>query len=273
MITIDLCKCENILKDEYNISYNDSLYILLYIFEEKGMKIPKVEYEVYYPFLYNNTFTKLNLSLCKDTKIEISIQVKINDNIDKYNPKSGYYNDICYKTTSESGTDISLKDRKNLLIENNMTLCEENCDLINYNYTIEKVKCSCDIKTNINPNHDIKFNKKEFFKSFTDIKNIANIDIIKCYKIVLNIKNVIYNYGFYIMAFIMLLYFITMIIFCCISYKKLKKDIFNIPRILNNKKSIEFQPMIKEKKNPIKKKNKINKKTKTTKKIKFSIQK
>ena len=74
------------------------------------------------------------------------------------------------------------------------------------------------------------------------------------------------------MAFIMLLYFITMIIFCCISYKKLKKDIFNIPRILNNKKSIEFQPMIKEKKNPIKKKNKINKKTKATKKIKFSIQ-
>ena len=31
----------------------------------------------------------------------------------------------------------------------NMTLCEENCDFVNYNPNIEKVKCSCDIKTNI----------------------------------------------------------------------------------------------------------------------------
>ena len=65
--------------------------------------------------LYINNLTKLNLNLCKGTKIEISIPVKIED---KYNPKSGYYNDICYKTTSESGTDISLKDRRNEFTEN-----------------------------------------------------------------------------------------------------------------------------------------------------------
>ena len=99
MIIIDLCKCENILKSEYNISNYDSLYILKIISEEEGMKIPKVEYEVYYPF-YNNNLKKLNLSLCKGTKIEISIPVKINDTLDKYNPKSDYYNNICYKATS-----------------------------------------------------------------------------------------------------------------------------------------------------------------------------
>ena len=33
MITIDLCECENILKDEYNISKNNSLYILQIIYE------------------------------------------------------------------------------------------------------------------------------------------------------------------------------------------------------------------------------------------------
>ena len=125
------------------------------------MKIPKIDYEVYYP-IYDNNLTKLNLTWCKGTKIEISIPVKINDNIDKYNPKSGYYNDDCSKTTSESGTDISLKDRRNEFVENNMTLCEGNCDLINYNYSNEKVKCSCEIKTNINPNYDYKFNKNDF---------------------------------------------------------------------------------------------------------------
>ena len=51
-ISINLCQCENILKRNYNISQNDSLYILEFIYEEVGMKIPKVEYEVYYP-LYN----------------------------------------------------------------------------------------------------------------------------------------------------------------------------------------------------------------------------
>ena len=262
MITIDLGKCENILKEKYNISKNDSLYILLYIFEEDGMKIPKVEYEVYYPFLYNNNYTKLNLTLCKDTKIEISIPVKINDNIDKYNPKSAYYNDICCKATSESGTDICLKDRRNEFIRNNMILCEENCEFIDYNYIIKKVKCFCDIKTNINPNYDIKFNKKEFYKGFTDIKNIANIEVLKCYKIAFIIKNLIYNYGFYIMTFILLLFFITCIIFWLVSYKKLKTDLFNMSIILKSINSIEVNPEIKNNKNLRKKRsiknNKIN---------------
>ena len=81
MITIELGKCEYILKNEYNISINDPLYRLQIISEEdKGMKIPKIEYEIYYPFYNNNTLTKLDLNLCKGTKIEVSIPVKINDN-------------------------------------------------------------------------------------------------------------------------------------------------------------------------------------------------
>ena len=87
---MNLGECENMLKNDYNISYNDSLYILQIISEEEGMKIPKVEYEVHYP-LSGNNLTKLNLTSCKETKIEISIAVKINGSLDKYNPKSGTY--------------------------------------------------------------------------------------------------------------------------------------------------------------------------------------
>ena len=226
------------------------------------MKIPIIEYGVYYP-LYNDTFTKLNLSLCKDTKIEILIPVKINDNIDKYNPKSGYYNDICYKTTSESGTDISLKDRKNEFVEK-YNLCQENCEFIGYNYTTEKVKCSCDVKENINLNSDFKL--KEIGKIFADMKNTANINILKCYKTVLKIKNLIYNYGLYIMSVIMLLLFISKIIFWLKSYKKTKKDLFTMSTILNgidSKKSDESKKtIIKKKENSTKKKLKNNNKSK-----------
>ena len=175
-VTMNLGQCENILKNNYNISQNDSLYIMQIIAEEDGMKIPKLEYEVYYP-LYDNYLKKLNITLCKDTKVEISIPVNISGSLDKYNPKSDYYNDICSRATSDFWTDISLKDRRNEFVENNLTLCEENCELIEYNYEKKKAKCSCDVKLSIPPDYDIKFNKKEFFKSFIDINNILNLSI------------------------------------------------------------------------------------------------
>ena len=174
------------------------------------MKIPKLEYEVYYPLYNINNLTKLDLNLCKDSKIEISIAVSINDSLDKYNPKSSYYNDICSKATSESGTDIPLKDRMNEFVENNMTLCEENCDLIDYDKIREKAKCSCDIKSSISSYDDIKFNKNDFFKSFTDINNILNIKIVECYNIILKIKDLINNYGFIIISSAIIIYFLLL---------------------------------------------------------------
>jgi len=199
--------------------------------------------------------------------VEISITVKINEDLDKYNTSSGYYNDICYKTTSEFGTDISLRDRKNEFVTNNMSLCEENCDLIGYNYTTEKAKCSCDIKSNIPGNYDFKFNKNDFFKSFIDINNIANLSVLKCYRTVLKIKSLIKNYGFFIISSILLLYFVTFFIFWLLSFKKMKKDINKMLTILNRiegEKEIKLENKIKSNKKKTlkikvkKKKNKQN---------------
>ena len=125
-------------------------------------------------------------------------------------------------------TDISLKDRKNEFIDNNISLCEENCDLIEYNPIKEKAKCSCDIKLNIPANYDIKFNKNEFLKSFIDVKNTFNLNIIKCYKTVFKLKRLIKNYGFFIFGFITIIYFISLFIFRAYSYGKIKKEVFNI---------------------------------------------
>ena len=258
-ISMNLGECEDILKKDYNISNNAPLYILQIISEEPGMKIPKIEYQVYYPLNNSNKIDKLDLSSCKDTKIELSIAVKINDTLDKYDSRSDYYNDICSKSTSESGTDISLKDRRNEFVDNNMTLCEENCELTGYNYDKEKVKCSCDIKLKIPENYDIKFNKKDFFKSFIDVNNFANINIMKCYKTVLRIKSLLKNYGFFIMLFIFLFYIITFIIFWIISYNKLKKDIKKIIIIFNK---IEEINNIQKDDNKIKANKKNKKRTK-----------
>ena len=232
-ITMDLGQCEQNLKDKYGISENDTLYILQIISKEEGMKIPKIEYEIYYPL--SNNLTKLNLSSCEGIKIEISISVDINDNLDKYNPKSVYYNDICSKAISDSGTDINLQDMQNEYIDKNMSLCEENCIFVEYNFTTKKAKCSCDIKMQLTEN--IKFNKSEFLKSFIEIKNIMNLNVMKCYKTVFKINDLLKNYGYFIISFIILFYLFCVLIFSCYSFNKLRKEIKNIVFALKYAKS------------------------------------
>ena len=267
-ISMDLGDCENILKNHYHIPMNASLFILQLISKEEGMKIPKMEYEVYYPLNNNKDLDKLNLTLCEGTKVEISISININGtlDLDLFDPNSEYYNDICTVTTSELGTDITLKDRRNEFIKKNMSLCEENCELVDYNKETKKVKCSCDLKSSINSNFDTIFNKDDFLKSFTDVKNLLNLNIMKCFKVTLKIKNIKNNYGFFIMLFILILYFITLFTFPKFSFKKLKKEIKRIIWALKynempiNKKKLSNKPDIatkylkkKAKKNRIKK--------------------
>ena len=102
---IDLRNCEYKLKDAYNISYNKTLFVVALEITQEGMKIPIIEYEVYYK-TDENKLINLNLTYCKNEKIEISTPISINSSIDVYNPKSGYYNDLCYIVTTSSGTDI-----------------------------------------------------------------------------------------------------------------------------------------------------------------------
>ena len=83
---------------------------------QEGMKIPKIEYNVYSKSNGTNLI-KLNLSICENTKISISVPVIITEDINKLNTSSDYYKDICYVAKSDSGTDIILKDRKTEFIE------------------------------------------------------------------------------------------------------------------------------------------------------------
>ena len=266
--TINLGECEYKLKWYYNISINDSLYIIKIDLKEEGMKIPKIEYEVYYSFNSSNNLTKLNLSICKNNKIAVSIPVIINDNLDKYNISSSYYNDICIIATSKNGTDITLSDRENEFIDNNMTLCEENCKLIEYNYINKKAKCSCDIKIKSSNVDEIKFGKDLLKKSFIDINNMINVKIMKCYKNVFKKNNLKDNLGFFINLGIVILFIICSFIFIFKSFGQLYLDIKEIILAKRNtkfKKNINNTTRIKKKK-----KYKKNKKIKKSKKKSIS---
>ena len=234
--SINLGECETKLKEHYKIPLNKALYILKLDVPQEGMKIPKIEYEVYYN-LDGKNLEKLDLSVCKNTKVDISIPVVINEDFDKLNTSSAYFNDICYTSSTNNGTDIILSDRKKEFIDNNKTICEENCDFTKYDYETGKAICSCNIKINIPLISKIKINKNKLFDSFTDINNIINYKIMKCYKILFTKNGFSHNYG----SFILIPLFIFHIISIIISWAKGIKSIKNeINEIISAKINYEF---------------------------------
>ena len=230
---INLRECENKLKDFYNISKNESLLILKVEVIKKDMKKPRIEYEVYYPSNENRLY-KLDLNLCEDVYITISNPMKLYDkNIDKYNSSSDFYKDVCYTYTTEKGTDITLNDRKEEYVNNDLDPCEENCNFTEYDYENCLALCSCEVKKIIRKYSEININKSLLYKSFTDIDNIINLNVMKCYKQLFSKNGILYNIGFYIILFIAIFLLIATFIF----YWKEDQNMKNIDKISNNSKS------------------------------------
>ena len=180
LTVINLNECEKILRKEYKLKIIEKIYIKKLDIDQEGYNIPKINFDVYSK-LGGDNLIKLNLSLCHNIKIDLLIPIKIKESLDKINASSGYFNDICYTATSNRGTDITMKDRKKDFIENNKTVCQEECDFSNYYFDKGKAKCSCNINTAIFSLDNLNINKTKLFEGFVDIKNIANINIMKCY--------------------------------------------------------------------------------------------
>ena len=226
---IYLGKCEKKLIEYYNINNNTILLILKIDYFEEGLLIPIIEYEIY------NLITKekLDINICKYIKIEINIPVNIDEqNIFKYNYSNEYYNDVCYPYTTEKKTDIILKDRRNEYINNNLSVCENNCEYTKYDYDKKKVVCECFIKIKFPIISEIKINKDLLFNNFKDMKNMMNIYIIKCYNTLFTKEGIIKNIGNYIIISIILFIIILCIIFRIKGYKIFK---MTLDKIIGNK--------------------------------------
>ena len=227
MTTIDLGECETLLRNEYNISINETLYMKKIDIVQEGMKTTKVEYDVYCK-LFGAKLIKLNLTVCENSKISIYTPFEIKENIDKYNSSSGYYNDICYTTTSEDGTDIPLKDRQKNFIDGDKIVCQEDCEFADYNSNISRAQCLCNVKETPQSIADMNINKDKIYDNFINFKNIANFDFLVCYKILFCKKGLIYNIGSHISIAIIFFHIITLFIFYINQYDSLKNKIKNI---------------------------------------------
>ena len=226
---IDLSECETMLKKENNISDDISLIILKYEKLTNILSQKNIQYEVFDPYKKE----KLELNICKNTKINIYIPTTLDENnLFKYNSSSDYYNDLCYSYTSTDKIDIILNDRRKEYIKNNMSLCEDICEYNEYNLIQKVVKCECYVKIKFLV--EIEINKDKLFRNFRDIEQITNFNIIKCYKQLFSKNGLKNNIGNYIFSSIL---FITLILSIFFKIKGYKKFLEKVDKIIDTKKN------------------------------------
>ena len=219
---IDLGECEILLRKYYNLTNNETLYIKRIDVKQEGMRIPKIVFNIYSKLTELNLI-QLNLSICLNTKIFLYIPIEITDNLDILNSSSGYYNDICYTTKSESGTDIILTDRKNEYI--NKTVCQDDCEFSCYNHTSKKANCSCNVKESSFSFANIKIDTKKLLNNFKNIKNYANFKLLTCHKNLFSKEGLIKNVGSYIYINIIIIHVTNIFIFYIKQFDLLKNNI------------------------------------------------
>ena len=266
--SIDIGECEFLLRENYNKTNNETLYIKKIDITQDEIKSPKIEYDIYCR-LNGTKLIKLDLSVCENATIILTIPIEISQNLDKLNKSSGYFNDICYTATSNSGTDISLNDRKIEYVEGNNIICQEDCDFSEYNYTIKQAKCSCKVKKSSLSFSNMNINRTKLLENFGNIKYYTNIDFIFCYRILFTKTGLIINIGCYIISLIIIFHIVSMFFFFIKSFRLLKIKIKNTKKELNNFKPIKLE---KKKKNILKfggNKDISNNKTKKSHNIKF----
>ena len=206
------------------------------------------------------TKSKLNLSYCNNT-VNLNIPVKIDENkIYQYDPNSDYYTDECSSYSSNNGTDILISDRKKNYIENNLSLCEANCNYQSYDISNKQSICDCKIKNNIEYSSDISNNPNVLSQVFNISENdLGYTNIFACTKNLFTVNGILKNMSSYILIVSLLFFVATSFFFGRRGYRILlnhMNDIINEKMKHKHKKN--SNKLSKFKNSNIKEKEKIN---------------
>ena len=242
---IYLGECEEILKNKYCKTENDSLIMLKFDIRPENETSTFVHYEVY------STSEKLYLKLeeCSGNNVIINVPIELSSEMEEiyeflsqsgynvFNSNDSFYNDICASFTTQNGTDILLYDRRMDIYRStlNISLCQEGCNFQSYNIETKKAECDCYSQKNdlsIKDLSDIKFDKNQMIDDFYQTIQNSNFRVLKCYKLVFNIKIFIKNIGSIGMSVLLALFNILIIIHLTLDSKKIN---FFIQIIIKNK--------------------------------------
>ena len=220
--SIDFGSCEELIRNANDINKDEEL--LLYEVEHsiEGFNIPIIEY-----VLFNEDCTKkLNLDACNNVKIQYYIPIKINEEeLDKHDPSSDFYNKECNKETSLDGVDMPQYVKKDIYNKDYMSLCEKGCTFKGLDSNREKIVCDCNLKSDMTYNSD-NVNKDDLLDKMENEKRSSNLGVTNCLGEVFNSpKRLITNSGFIILTIILGIFIIAFIIFCTKEKSNLENKI------------------------------------------------
>ena len=149
---------------------------------------------------------KLNLSVCNKNNIIIKLPSELIEEsmIYLYEPNNEYYIDGCSASKTDFKFDLILLDRQNYFLENNLSLCEKDCVLKEYDTETKKSVCSCDLRENLSSN------------------------VVKCASTLFSKNGIKKNIAFYIYLLLTIFLIICCVQFIRIGYGHLRSSINNI---------------------------------------------
>ena len=234
---IDFNDCAELLKRQYGLSSNDDLIILKYenYNQASNGKEKSIQYEVY--LRHNNT--KLNLSICANSEINIYIPVELNEDTQNlydslkeqgyniFDKNDKFYHDICTPYKSVDGTDVILLDRVNDIYESNMFKCQEHCKYSEYIPETKYIKCDCNItnEEKIDTKEPEKITAKSLSNTFYNELKYSNYKVLRCYNLVFRKVTIQENAGSILSNIYFIGYLISFGIFCYTKAAYLKNEI------------------------------------------------
>ena len=227
---IDFTECEKLLKQEYPLKQFRILQINM---ENKNDKclVDQVEYKI-----FDELGQEIDLSICKDIKIQIEYNIKdtsaldiekIKDfkdkGIDIFNLEDKFFNDICYPyTDEESKSDMILTDRVSDIYQN-YSICGDECEYNSFNLDKMSAYCSCNVKQKVNS----EITKGSFKTILTHSFEKSNFGIVRCFNQFFSLKDKVKNSGFWIFVIMIAFHIPLYVLLFVKGMTDIKKFIYN----------------------------------------------
>ena len=147
--------------------------------------------------------------------------------IDLFDIYNDFFNDICFKFTSEKGSDVTLESRVEDYYQN-ITFCDEkeSSHYLGYNYSEDKNTITYRCAYGFYKNENEKSSYLDIVDSeIKDLVSVSNVKVITCYKQFLNLKDIITNYGGAICIIVLIIQIICFLLFCFLGIKYIRRQL------------------------------------------------
>ena len=250
----------------------NSIYIMIADTPSKDSRSATSDYQ-FVLILDNGTELKLT-DINEDFYINVSVPIRDLDlakfdyakyfgdqGFDIYDKNSNFYKDFC-TPASYDNNDITLKDRKNDIYPNNVTLCKTNCVYKSIDIEEQRIICECNLNVNNDKanEEDNSLNEEEEEDDgnlITYFIDKVNYKLFKCYNLILDFENLKNNFLFYAILCIFTLIILLSFTFLCCGLATIRIEMYkDMPTAEKVKKMlIEELKKIKESKKDLTKNN------------------